>query len=72
VSRRGPAGYRHWFVIAGDPPLRLPVCGACGEPNPRPLDDGEWAALIAFREETWQKPPAGVEAAIAARKAEQP
>lgn len=41
---------RHWFSFYRQPGLRSPVCvRACGEPNPRPLNDQEWAALLEYR-----------------------
>lgn len=63
---------RHWFTIWGTVGLRSPVCTACGAPNPRPLSDDEWAALISCREARGYPFMDDIENAIIARTSAQP
>lgn len=46
MSTRCPGRGRHWRTAIGTVGLRTPVCVWCGSPNPRPLTDHEWEALI--------------------------
>jgi len=42
---------RHWRIAFGTVGLRTPVCVYCGSPNPKPLADHEWEALIEHSRE---------------------
>jgi hypothetical protein len=64
---RCPHRARHWFTIHGVVGLRSPVCTDCGAPNPRPLNDEEWAELLGWQEMTGRRFTGHVGAAIAAR-----
>ena len=46
MADRCPHRARHWRIAFGTVGLRTPVCVYCGSPNPKPLTDDEWAALI--------------------------
>lgn len=45
---RCPGHGRHWYTVHGAVGLRSPVCVRCGDPNPRPLSEDEWAELTGF------------------------
>jgi hypothetical protein len=45
---RCPGHQRHWYSIHGQAYLRSPVCVRCGHPNPKPLSDDDWRALVDF------------------------
>lgn len=46
MARRCPGRARHWRIAFGTVGMRTPVCVYCGDPNPKPLTDAEWADLI--------------------------
>jgi hypothetical protein len=41
-----PGRVRHWRIAFNTVGLRTPVCVFCGSPNPKPLNEYEWGALI--------------------------
>jgi hypothetical protein len=61
---------RHWRIAFGTVGLRTPVCVYCGDPNPKPLTDQEWAELIYYSTTVRNAGGQYVRAAIEAREAE--
>jgi hypothetical protein len=64
---RCPGRARHWRIAFGTVGLRSPVCVCCGSPNPKPLTDEEWAALIDYA--SLGNPGRRIREAIEARQA---
>jgi hypothetical protein len=58
---------RCWYSIPANVGLRSPVCVRCGNPNPRPLSDDQWADLLWYREVRGRPFRAEIEQAIQAR-----